>query len=351
MHKQFIGNENSHSVEKFMASNFVEKPEYSSHDTSKHLLKSIFNSREMSLFLIILVVFLIMWILKGSIFLSIKNFQGIASGMVYDLFMAAGMTIVLILWGIDLSVGAILALTSVITAMLMRSGVSVPIAIIFGLLAALTAGFLNGFLIARFNLAPFIVTMAVMSIARGTALVLSSGYFISGLPSSFAFLSNGKVLGVPLSYIVVLITLILLDFLLKYWKFLNQAFYIGTNPSAAMLSGINVRFVTIVGYLISAFLAGLAAIFMSSNLAMGFSQFGQGAELRAIAAAVIGGSSFAGGTGSILGATLGVILIATINNGFVLLNGSPNWQQAVSGIILLIAVIVDAIRTRRDRRE
>jgi ribose transport system permease protein len=351
MNRKYIDEQNSNTVKKLIPSNLSEKSEVSRNRAFNNILKSILKSREMSLFLIILVVSLIMWIQKGSIFFSIKNFQGIISGMVYDLFMAAGMTIVLILWGIDLSVGAILALTSVITAMLMRSGVSVPIAILLGLLAALTAGFLNGFLIARFSLAPFIVTMAVMSIARGIALVLSSGYFISGLPTSFAFISNGRVLGVPIPYIVVLITLIVLDFLLKYWKFLNQAFYIGTNPSAAVLSGINVRFVTIVGYLISALLAGLAAIFMSSNLAMGFSQFGQGAELRAIAAAVIGGASFSGGTGSILGATLGVILIAIINNGFVLLNGSPNWQQAVSGIILLIAVIVDAIRTRKERRE
>jgi ribose transport system permease protein len=334
-----------------MTRDSVEKPELPGNAATRPILKSIFDSREMSLFLIILVAVVIMWILKGSMFFSMRNFQGIATGMTYDLFMAAGMTVVLILWGIDLSVGAVLALTSVITAMLMRSGLNVPLAIALGLAFALISGLLNGFFIARFGLAPFIVTMAVMSIARGTALVLSSGYFISGLPDSFALISNGKWLGVPIPYVVVLITLILLNTLLKYWKFLNQSFYIGTNPASAALSGINVRLVTIVGYLISAFLAGMAAIFMSSNLAMGFSQFGQGSELRAIAAAVIGGASFTGGTGSILGATLGVVLIATINNGFVLLNGSPNWQQAVSGIILLIAVAVDAIRTRRERRE
>jgi ribose transport system permease protein len=328
-----------------------EKKEHKEAGTGQRWLKTVFRSREMSLFLIVAAAFVVLWIAKGEIFFSMRNFEGIATGMIYDLFMAAGMTIVLILWGIDLSVGAILALTSVITAMLMRSGMNVPVSVFLGLSFALLAGAANGFLISRFRMAPFIVTMAVMSIARGTALVLSSGYFISGLPDSFSTISEGRLAGVPIPYIVVLVTLIVMDLLLKNWKFLNQAFFVGTNPKAAELSGINVARVTMVGYLISALMAGFAAIFMSSKLAMGFSQFGQLAEQRAIAAAVIGGASFTGGSGSILGASLGVLLIAIINNGFVLLNGSPNWQQAVSGIILLVAVGVDAFRTRKERKE
>lgn len=317
----------------------------------KQWVKNLLLSREMSLFLIIVAVFGVLYVLKGEIFFSLRNFEGIVTGMIYDLFMASGMTIVLILWGIDLSVGAILALTSVVTAMLMRSGLNVPLSVCLGLLTALLGGAVNGLFVAKFKMAPFIVTMAVMSIARGIALVLSSGYFISELPDSYQLISEGRVFGVPIPYLVVLVALIVLDLLLKNWKFLNQSFFVGTNPKAAALSGIPVAKVTMVGYLISALMAGFAAIFMSSKLAMGFSQFGQLAEQRAIAAAVIGGASFTGGSGSILGATLGVVLIAIINNGFVLLNGSPNWQQAVSGIILLVAVGVDAIKTRKERKE
>jgi ribose transport system permease protein len=313
--------------------------------------RGILRSRESSLFLIIVAAFLLLVLLKGNIFLSMKNFEGITTGMVYDLLMAAGMTIVLILWGIDLSVGAVLALTSVITAMLLRAGLSIPLSVALGLACALAAGALNGFCVARLKIAPFIVTLAVMSVARGAALVLSSGYFLSGLPESYTLISEGTLFGIPIPYVVVLLVLVILHLLLKNWKFLNQAFYVGTNPQSAVLSGINANLVTFVGYMISSLMAGVAAIFLSSKLAMGFSQFGQLAELRAIAAAVIGGASFTGGSGSILGATLGVILIAIINNGFVLLNGSPNWQQAVSGIILLVAVGVDALRRRRERRE
>lgn len=319
--------------------------------TARTFFRAISRSRESSLFLIILAAFLLLALLKGSIFLSLKNFEGITTGIVYDLLMAAGMTVVLILWGIDLSVGAVLALTSVITAMLLRAGLSVPLSVALGLLCALAAGALNGICVARLKIAPFIVTLAVMSVARGTALVLSSGYFLSGLPESYKYISEGTFIGFPIPYFVVLLILVILHLLLKNWRFLNQAFYVGTNPQSAVLSGINANLVTFVGYLISSLMAGIAAIFMSSKLAMGFSQFGQLAELRAIAAAVIGGASFTGGSGSILGATLGVILIAIISNGFVLLNGSPNWQQAVSGIILLVAVGVDALRRSREGRE
>jgi ribose transport system permease protein len=319
--------------------------------TARTFFRAISRSRESSLFLIILAAFLLLALLKGSIFLSLKNFEGITTGIVYDLLMAAGMTVVLILWGIDLSVGAVLALTSVITAMLLRAGLSVPLSVVLGLLCALAAGALNGICVARLKIAPFIVTLAVMSVARGTALVLSSGYFLSGLPESYKYISEGTFIGFPIPYFVVLLVLVILHLLLKNWKFLNQAFYVGTNPQSAVLSGINANLVTFVGYLISSLMAGIAAIFMSSKLAMGFSQFGQLAELRAIAAAVIGGASFTGGSGSILGATLGVVLIAIISNGFVLLNGSPNWQQAVSGIILLVAVGVDALRRSREGRE
>jgi len=318
---------------------------------ARTFFKGISRSRESSLFLIIVAAFLLLALLKGNIFLSLKNFEGITTGITYDLLMAAGMTVVLILWGIDLSVGAVLALTSVITAMLLRAGVSIPLSVALGLLCSLGAGALNGFCVSRLKIAPFIVTLAVMSVARGTALVLSSGYFLSGLPESYTHISEGTFIGLPIPYYVVLVVLVVLHLLLKNWKFLNQSFYVGTNPQSAVLSGINANLVTFVGYLISSLMAGIAAIFMSSKLAMGFSQFGQLAELRAIAAAVIGGASFTGGSGSILGATLGVILIAIISNGFVLLNGSPNWQQAVSGIILLVAVGVDAIRRRREGRE
>lgn len=314
------------------------------------VLSTLFKAREMSLVIVLLIVTVILTLLKPGVFFTRQNFDAILNGMVFDLLAAGGMTVAFILWGIDLSVGSVLALTSVVTAMALRAGVAVPGAILIGLALAAACGLINGFLIGRFKIAPFIVTLAMFSMARGMAVVLTSGYYLSGLPASFIAIGRLKVLSVPFPVLFAIIVLIILELLLKKNNFFHQMYFVGNNPLASELSGMNTRKVILIGYMISSLLAGFAGILMTSRLAMGFSGFGQLAETRAIAAAVIGGASFAGGKGSILGASLGVLLLALINNGFVLLNGSPNWQQAVSGIILLVAVGVDAYRRRKERR-
>jgi ribose transport system permease protein len=311
---------------------------------------TLLKTREMSLVIVLLVVTVILTLLKPGVFLTRQNFDAILNGMIFDLLMAGGMTIAFILWGIDLSVGSVLALTSVITAMALRAGIFVPGAILIGLGLAAFCGLINGFLIGKFKIAPFIVTLAMYSIARGMGVVLTSGYYLSKLPASFIAIGRTKVLSIPIPVLFSIVVLIILEYLLKRNSFFHKMYFVGNNPLASELSGINTRRVLLVGYMISSLLAGSAGILMTSRLAMGFSGFGQMAETRAIAAAVIGGASFAGGKGSIIGASLGVLLLALINNGFVLLNGSPNWQQAVSGIILLVAVGVDAYRRRKERR-
>ncbi|MEX2444020.1 MAG: ABC transporter permease [Alkalispirochaeta sp.] len=313
-------------------------------------LMRILRSRETSLGIVIVAVIVVLSILRPAAFLSLANFEAIGNGMLYDLLMAAGLTIVLILWGIDLSVGSVLALSSVTTALMLRAGVPIPIAIVMGILTALACGAVNGYLIARFRIAPFIVTLSMMAIARGLATVFTSGYYLSGLPDSFNALGRLRFAAIPVPIIVVAVVLIVLDVLLRKWKPLHQMYFVGANPDAAHLSGLKTQRVIMSGYMISSALAGVAAVLMTSRLSMGFAGFGLQAELRAIAAAVLGGASFAGGSGSILGAVLGVTLLAFINNGFVLLDGSPNWQQAVSGLILLVAVGVDAFRRRKERR-
>ena len=281
-------------------------------------------------------------------FLDASNLVSVGTGMIYDLPVAAGMTLVLALGGIDLSVGAVIGLTSVVAAMCLRSGVGVPLAVLIGLVTAGSVGALNGLLVARFKIAPFLVTLGTMSIARGAATVLTSGYFLSGLPGAYVEIGRGELLGVPYPVFVVLGLLVVFDFLLRRWKPLHDAFYAGHNPAAASLSGIDVGRLMFGGYVASALVAGLSAIFMTSRLAMGYARFGELAELRAIAAAVLGGASFSGGTGSILGAALGVLLLAVISNGFVLLRLSVYWQGVVSGLILVVAIALDASRRRRN---
>lgn len=284
-------------------------------------------------------------------FLTQRNLTFIATGMTYDLLLAIGMTIVLILGGIDLSVGSILGLTGVVTTMMLQDGLSIPVSIAIGLGVAVLCGATNGFIVAYLKIAPFIVTLGMMAIARGIATVLTSGYFVSGLPKPYLEIGQGKFQDIPYMVFFGIGVTVLLAFLLQNWKPLKEAFYIGTNPVAARLSGIRVGIIIMAGFTFSGLMAGFAAVFMTSRLAMGFFQFGLQMELKAIAAAVIGGASLTGGSGSIVGTFLAVLLLAIINNGFVLLKGSPNWQNVIMGAILVVAIIVDAYRRRREVRE
>ena len=313
------------------------------------------RSRNASLLFIILAASVVLSILQPR-FLSASNFSAVIVGMVYDMLMAMGMTLVMILGGIDLSVGSVLALCGVTTTLLLSSqtgiNLPIPLAILAGLSVAAVCGALNGLAVARLKIAPFIVTLGMLTIARGIVTVTTSGWFISGLPDGYIKIGQGFLFSnIPIPVFITGIILVIFYYLLTRWKPLNQAFYIGNNPAAAALSGQRVMLVTFFGYVISSSLAGVAAIFMTSRLGMGFFQFGQGAELNAIAGAVIGGASFAGGKGNLVGTFLGVLLLAIIQNGFTLLGGQPNWLGIVSGAIVFIAIALDGYRRRKETRE
>jgi ribose transport system permease protein len=313
-------------------------------------LLKLLKGRTTTLALLVLVLSIVLSLLSPY-FLTQTNLTTVATVIIYDLLLAAGMTLVLVLGGIDLSVGSILGLTAVVTTLALQSGVAIPIAIVLGLSLAALCGAINGIGVAYLRIAPFVVTLAMMSIARGIATVLTSGYFVSGLPEGYLAIGQGRLLGIPYPVFFVIGTLLIFHLLLKNWKPLNESYYVGSNRDAARLSGVRVARLTFFGFVISGLMAGIAAIFMTSRLAMGFFQFGLGSELTAIAAAVIGGASLTGGTGNILGTFFGVLLLAIINNGFILLNGSPNWQNVVSGGILVTALVVDAYRRRKEERE
>jgi ribose/xylose/arabinose/galactoside ABC-type transport system permease subunit len=319
------------------------------------LLRKVLGARTTTLFLTILVASVILTIASRGSFLSSRNLVSVLMGMTYDLLMAMGMTLVLILGGIDLSVGSVLGLSGVAITMMMSKHqpyhVGIPGAIAVGLAVAAVCGVVNGLGVAKLKIAPFIVTLSMMAVARGLATVWTSGWYISGLPDTYLLIGQGTFLGVPYPVYIALIILAVFSYVLRRWKPLNQAFYIGHNPEAAALSGMRVALVTAAGYVVSGLLSGLAGLFMTSRLAMGFFQFGVGAELNAIAAAVIGGASFAGGSGSLVGTFLAALLIAVINNGFVLLKGDPNYKTLVQGLIVFVAIAVDAYRRRKEVRE
>jgi ribose transport system permease protein len=319
-----------------------------------------FGSREVLLVLINAIIFAVLASLRPDAFPAWTNLKAVLSLMTYDLLLAVAMTTVLIVRGLDLSLGSVLALTTVVMAILMRDGTPVIVALLAGLATALFCGLINGALIAKAKILPFLVTLGMMSVARGVATVLTTGQYISFPKAAPWFTQFGRfefrlpigdrLYGISLPLLIVLTVILLFAWLLSRWAPLRQAFYVGESPEAARLSGIDVDRVTMSAYLIAALFVWMAAVLMTSANRIGYANYGIGAELRALAAAVVGGASMAGGAGSILGTFLGVLMLALIGNGFILLNGNPNWQQSTVGIVLIVAVGFDALRTYRRRR-
>ncbi|OSP55900.1 hypothetical protein BV911_05440 [Pseudoruegeria sp. SK021] len=323
------------------------------------MVSRLVSSRQFWLILINLAVICTLGALRPDSFLSWINFKAVLSLMSYDVLLAVAMTTVLIVRGLDLSVGSVLALSSVVMAMLLRDGYPVFPSLLAGLAIALLCGFINGLLVVKAGILPFLVTLGMMSAARGFATVLTTGQYVS-FPQAprwfsrfarqeFGFHIGDMFYGIPALLLITLGVTLVYGLLLANWVPLRRMFYLGESPEAAKLSGMRTARLGISAYLISAIFVWIAAVLMTSANKIGYANYGISAELRALAAAVIGGASLAGGSGSILGTFLGVLLLALIGNGFVLLNGNPNWQQATIGAVLIIAVGVDALRTFRAR--
>ena len=272
---------------------------------------------------------------------------------------SVGMTLVVLTAGIDLSVGSVLALCGAITAGLLKNGIEIPSsntyigftilgAIFSGLLVGSLLGFINGWTITKFKLPPFVATLAMLTIARGLTMLWTKGFPISGLGETFAWLGSGWFLGIPLpvwiSGIIVFITAVIT----KKTKVGRYIYAIGGNENASILSGIDINKVKVTVYMIAGALAAVGGVLVSARLDAAQPNAGTGYELDSIAAVVIGGTSLSGGRGSVLGTVLGAVIIGVLNNGLVLLNVSPFWQQVVKGLVILIAVIIDKANAKNE---
>ena len=259
---------------------------------------------------------------------------------------AIGMTLVIITGGIDLSVGSIMAFSSMIMAMLMKAGVPPVIGVLGGIVLGVAAGALNGALISLLNLQPFLVTMGSMSLFRGLTLIISDGLPVRGFsPAYVNFMSslNGVF---PIPIIILLVFAAVAFFVLRYTRFGQFLFAIGGNEEATRLSGVSTRSVKIATYSISAFAASLAGIIYLGRLAAADPQAGNAYEMNAIAAAAIGGASLAGGKGSIIGTLIGVLILQALNNGLTLCNVQSFYQTFAIGLIIIIATIIDHYSTK-----
>jgi len=275
-------------------------------------------------------------------FLSPNNISNVARQVSINAILAVGMTCAILLGGIDLSVGPVMALSGTATAGMMVVGISPEVAIVGGLMIGLIFGAANGFLIAYGKMPAFIVTLASLGIARGIALIYTGGYPISGLPESFLFLGRGNVFGLQTPILMMLIVYVIAYVVLNHTPFGRHVYAIGGNEEAARLSGIPVPKVIMAVYTISGVTAAIAGMILTSRLMSGQPNAGVGFELDAIAAVVIGGTAMSGGRGAIIGTLIGAMLLGVLNNGLNLAGVSPYVQNVIKGIIILSAIYISS---------
>ncbi|MBA3974275.1 MAG: ribose ABC transporter permease [Candidatus Solibacter sp.] len=261
--------------------------------------------------------------------------------------MALGVTLVIVAGGIDLSVGSMMALASLLGCMAMERGSGIAVGILAGVAAGAAFGLANGVIITRMKLNPFIVTLGALGIYRGLALMISGGVPVHGLPKEFSYLGEGAVAGVPFVLILLAACGCAVHFLLVRTRMGRYAFAIGSNPGAAFYAGIPVAFHTTAVYALCGLMTGLAGMVESSRLMTAQPTSGQGYELQAIAAVVIGGGSLRGGEGSAAGTLVGAMIMGLLSNGSDLLGISPYLQQAIIGAVIILAVFLDELRKRR----
>ncbi|WP_430610273.1 ABC transporter permease [Enterococcus sp. DIV0876] len=279
-------------------------------------------------------------------FLSPSNLLNLLRQVAANGFIAFGMTFVILTGGIDLSVGSTLALSSALTAGLMANGMSSVLAILIGLLSGSILGALNGLLIAKGKMAPFIATLATMTIYRGATLVYTNGNPITGLGDSFffSFLGRGYLFGIPFPVVLMFVIYFVLFLLLHKTSFGRKTYAIGGNEKAAFVAGVKIDKVKMVIYSISGLMASISGMIITSRLNSAQPTAGQSYEMDAIAAVVLGGTSLSGGRGRLFGTLIGALIIGTLNNGLNLLGVSSFYQQIVKGIVIVIAVLLDRKR-------
>ncbi|MGI5881721.1 MAG: ABC transporter permease [Dethiobacteria bacterium] len=281
-------------------------------------------------------------------FLTGYNIQNISRQVAALAVAAFGQAIVVITAGLDLSVGATMALVSVFFAIgTLKYGMFVGI--IIALAIGLVVGFLNGSIVARFDISPFIVTMGMASIARGIALTVTGGTPVHGMSEGFAEIGVGSFLGIPNPILIAIMAFFVCFFMLMYTRLGRHIYAVGGNKEASRLSGVKVDWCTVKVYLICGLLAAVAGIILTSRVRSGQPTLGTGYELQSVAAVVLGGVSLYGGRGNLVGVFFGVLFIGILGNGLNLLNVSSYTQQIVIGIVLILAIVMDSVLLRQEK--
>ena len=290
--------------------------------------------------------------LMSNNFLTVDNSLNVLRQICVNLCLSIGMTIIILSGGIDLSVGSMLAFSGAVSAGLLKNGVALPGtnvfiefttsgAIFVGILIGTVLGWFNGYAITRFKLPPFVATLGMLSIARGLTMLWTGGFPITRLGDSFQFIGSGHWLGLPMPVWISGALVAAFILVMKRTRFGRHVYAVGGSEKAAELSGLNVKRIKLLVYTLGGALSGVAGLLVTARLDSATPNAGLSYELDSIAAVVIGGTSLNGGRGSILGTVLGCLIIGVLNNGLVLLEVSPFWQQVIKGLVILVAVALD----------
>lgn len=306
-------------------------------------------TRRYGIVLVMIAMFIIL-ALSSSAFLTFGNITNVLSTVALNGVLAMGMVFVITAGGIDLSIGSMLALASTFIGIVLQATGNIPLACLGAVAICTLFGLINGFLIARFNMFPFVVTLASQLVIRGLGYVISGGYSFALANPDFSQIGLGKLLGSIPYPILILLGITILAYLLLHWtRFGRYVYAVGGNIGAAKASGVNVFWTQIATYLISGFCAGVAGIIMTARINAAQPNIGIGYETDAIAACVIGGTSFAGGISTIPGTLVGIIIIGLIYNGMNLVGISSYWQTICKGLLIIAAVLIDTLINKRRK--
>lgn len=313
--------------------------------SAKATMKMIFE--RFGILLILLAMMLVLTILEPT-FLNIKNLTNILRQITVITILSYGVTNIIITGGIDLGLGAYVALSAVLAAKFAQpeSNLPVIVPILIGLATGTAVGIVNGTIISKCRIPPFIVTLGMTTIARGAAMLYANGKPISGFSHEFKMIGGGDVYGIPVPILILIVMTVLSHLLLNNTKFGKYTRAIGGNENAAVISGVNVDKIKIMVYAFSGFCCGLAGLILCSRVDSAQPGSAVGYELDAIASTVIGGTSLSGGIGTVFGALIGSMIIGVLNTGLNLLNVSAYWQQILKGVIIICAVILDERKNR-----
>lgn len=302
--------------------------------------------------LLLMVMALSLYPPVAGTFLSHENLLNVLRQISVNLCLSLGMTLVILSGGIDLSVGSVLAFAGAVSAGLLKNGWTLPGgntllqftafgSVVAGVVVGALLGAFNGWAITRFRLPPFVATLGTLSIARGLTQLWTNGFPITGLGSDFGFIGTGYWLGLPVPVWISVVLVGALVVVTTKTRLGRYLYAVGGNERAAQLSGLNLRAIKVAVYVLGGGLAGMAGVLLTSRLDSATPNAGIGYELDSIAAVVIGGTSLKGGRGSVFGTVLGCLIIGVLNNGLVLLEVSPFWQQVIKGLVILLAVAID----------